>query len=421
MIRLGFAGYEPELTVEERRWRREARSAWLRLAVLGILIVNLLVGEHRGNPTVHEVVVGTYALATVLALGLVLTRHGPVWLGTALVLVDAAAVVALFHEHLYEPSRTLEHSLTTTSLAIAFALLNHVALRLRSRLVVLYASVVLTGWLSVLALVHSARSPSFTALAADSTLAVAFAFTSFVAFLLVNDHNALLRSAVRSERRRLSLSRFFSPGVVAELQSGHAAIDLERRIAAVMFIDLRSFTHFAESASPHEVAELLIDYRTHVTQAIFDWGGTVDKFMGDGVMAVFGQPRPRTDDAERAVRCALHLSGMLARWRLNRSKKGKPALEAGIGLHLGPVVGGVLESGQHHEFTVVGDAVNVSQRLERVAKVLDAALVVSAETLADVPAVAREVPWSWKDDVELEGRTRAMRIAYLPRERIVSG
>jgi adenylate cyclase len=420
MIRLGIAGEEPEWTVEERRWHREARSAWLRLAVLGILIVNLLVGEHHGSLTVHEAVVGSYALVTVVALGLALTKYGPARLGAMLVIVDAVAVVALLHEHLYERWGSIEHSLTTTSLAIAFVLLNHVSLRLRSHLVLLYAGIVLVGWLLVLALVHLAN-PSFAVLAADSTLATAFAFASFVAFLLVHDHNSLLRSAIRSERRRVSLSRFFSPSVVAELQSGRAAVDLERRIAAVMFIDLRSFTRFAESASPHEVAELLIDYRTQVTQAVFDLGGTVDKFMGDGVMAVFGQPRSSTDDAERALRCALYLSEALARWKLDRSKERKPALDAGIGLHVGPVIGGVLESGQHHEFTVVGDAVNISQRLERAAKALNAALVVSAETLAAAPGVARDVPWSWKDNVELEGRSGAMRIAYLPRERIVGG
>jgi adenylate cyclase len=275
------------------------------------------------------------------------------------------------------------------------------------------------GWLSLLfvknAFTNWQDAESLAVLEADTDLAVAFALASFVAFLLTQDHDSLLRSALRTERRRLGLSRFFSPDVVTELERGGVALHLERREAAVMFVDLRSFTRFAEAASAQDLAELLVDYRTQVMRAVFDWGGTVDKFIGDGVMAVFGQPQPKPDDAERAIRCAVHLRGLLGEWTLKRLGEGRPALEARIGLHVGQVIGGVLESGNHHEFTVLGDAVNVSERLERMAKTLDAALVISAKTLDRVPAMAAEFPWIWKDGVELEGRTGLLRVAYLPR------
>ena len=111
----------------------------------------------------------------------------------------------------------------------------------------------------------------------------------------------------------------------------------------------------------------------------------------------------------------MHLSGLLAEWKLKRLREGRPALEARIGLHVGQVIGGVLESGNRHEFTVLGDAVNVSERLERTAKTLDAGLVISAETLDRIPAMAANFPWMWKDGVELEGRTGLLKVAYLPR------
>jgi adenylate cyclase len=422
MIHLGIGRDEPALSVEERRWRREVRSAWLRLGVFGILIANLLLGEHGGNLLVHANVVVGYGLATVLALGLAHTRRGPGWLAGAFVVVDALAVVALFHEHLFAADDSFSHALTTTNLAIAFVLLTHVALRLRPLLVSLYAGLVVVGWLSLLFIKSAATlwqdTESVAVLEADSALAAAFAFAAFVAFLLIRDHDSLLRSALRSERRRLSLSRFFSPDIVTELERGRIKLDLERRVAAVMFVDLRSFTRFAEAASAKDLAELLIEYRTNVMQAVFEWGGTVDKFIGDGVMAVFGQPRPKEDDAERAIRCALHLSKLLARWKSQRLEEGRPALDAGIGLHLGPVIGGVLESGHHHEFTVLGDAVNVAERLERLAKTLDAALVISAETINRVPTIAAEIPWRWKDGVELEGRSAPVCVAYLARGHI---
>ena len=419
MIHLGIGRDEPGLSADERRWRREIRSAWLRLAVFGILIVNLLMGEHGGNLLVHANVVGGYGLATVLALGFALARRGPAWLSGAFTVVDALAVVALFHEHVFRAGDPFSHALTNTNLAIAFVLLNHVALRLRPTLVSLYAGLAVVGWLSLLVVKNAVtrwQDPqSVAVLEGDSALAAAFVFAAFVLFLLIRDHDSLLRSALRSERRRLSLSRFFSSGVVTELERGAVALDLERRMAAVMFVDLRSFTRFAEAASPKDLAELLVDYRTHVAQAVFDWGGTVDKFIGDGVMAVFGQPRPKEDDAERAIRCALHVSELLARWKLKRLKEGRPALDAGIGLHVGLVIGGVLESRLHDEFTVLGDAVNVAERLERLAKCFDAALVVSADVLTEVPAIMLEMPWVWKEGVELEGRSGAVKIAYLPR------
>jgi adenylate cyclase len=419
MIRLGVAADEPSVSAEERRWRRDARSAWLRLAVLGILVANLLVGEHDGNLLVHSHVVGGYAIATALALILAQARRGPVWLGTAFIVIDAAAVVALFHEHLCRSSSTLEHSLTTASLAIAFVLLNHAALRLRPALVVLYAGLVTVGWLSLLA-IRSALTGwhdehSLSVLFADSTLAVAFGFAAFVAFLLIQDHNVLLRTALKTERRRVGLSRFFSPSVVAELQADGIPTELQRRQAGVMFVDLRSFTRFAESAASQALADLLVDYRNQVTDIVFRWQGTVDKFIGDGVMIVFGQPKPKPDDAERALRCALHLSRALALWKTERQNEGRPALDAGIGLHFGEVIGGILQSAQHDEFTVLGDAVNVSERLERLTKTLDASLVVSGEALALVPDTYGSVPWTWKDGVELEGRSGTLRIAYLQR------
>lgn len=422
MVSLELAAQEPGLSTGERLWRREARSAWLRVAVFAILIVNLLIGEHDGNLLVHVHVVVGYALATALALGLALTRRGPLWSATAFVVIDAALVVALFHEHLVDPMGRLDHRLTTTSLAVAFLLLTHVALRLAPRFIVLFATVVVSGWLSLLFVAVLIRPigglsdvhPPFPVLS-EAAIAATFTFAAFVAFLLTRDHNLLVEQAVRSERRRYSLSRFFSPGVVARLQAGGKALDLARREAAVMFVDLRSFTRFAETAEPRDLVGLLVEYRRLVTQAVFEHGGTVDKFIGDGVMAVFGQPDPKPDDADRALRCALHLADVLAQWKGQRRREGRPSLDAGIGLHVGPVIGGIVETANHDEFTVFGDAVNVAERLDRLSRTLGASLVVSAALMSKVPSAEHTAAWVWKDGIELTGRAGALRIAYLPR------
>jgi adenylate cyclase len=424
VIGLGLGSTEPAISREERRWRREARSAWLRLAVLLILLANLLAGEPHGNLLVHANVLGAYTLATAAALALALGRRGPAWTGTLFVVIDAALVVALIHEHLFDASGLLEHKLTTPVLAIAFLLLHHVALRLTPRLVVVFAMIVVAGWLSLLVVTAALHGFDHRVEAgpqpqppywSEGALVAAFGFATLVAFLLTRDHGLLLRQAIRSEQRRHSLSRFFSPRVVAGLQTGTFSTALERREAAVIFVDLRSFTTFAETATPHDLAELLIEYRQHVTRLVFEWGGTVDKFIGDGVMAVFGHPVPAANDAQQALSCALRLAVVLDGWKRQRQGDGKAALDAGIGLHFGPVVGGIISSGNHDEFTVFGDAVNVAERLERLTKTLGASIVVSAAALNRVPSAEDVAPWLWKHEVELHGRSGLVSVAYLSR------
>ncbi len=203
---------------------------------------------------------------------------------------------------------------------------------------------------------------------------------------------------------------------MSELQERGDAVGLERRNAAIMFVDLRDFTSFAETAPARELALVLSEYRQLVTQTIFDHGGTVDKFIGDGIMAVFGQPRPKEDDADRALACGLDLVDALSDWRNHGVRNGYPALDAAIGLHYGTVVGGVLDSGCHSQFTVIGDTVNVAQRLETLAKSLDAPLVVSSELLARLKGPVPPALWTPQTAVALPGRRLPIDVWYLRRE-----
>ena len=419
---LGLAANEPDLTGEERRWRRETRSAWVRLVALVILVINLMVGEHASSILVHANVIIGYGLATFLALGLALAKRGSAWISALFVVIDAVLVVALFHEHLFAPGRTFDHGLTAPTLAIGFLLLTHVALRLEPRLVLLFSGLVIVGWLLLMTVTVTERSWGemphehiWPALLAEGALAAAFGFSAFVCYLLTRDHNVLLKGAVTNERRRRNLARFFPPNVLSELQTKGLSLNLSRRRAAIMFVDLRSFTSLSETIPPEGVAELLAEYRQLVTQAVFTYDGTVDKFIGDGVMAVFGQPHAAPDDTSRALQCALHLSASLAEWKETRLHAGKSALDAGIGLHVGPVIGGVLQSGSHDEFTVIGDTVNIAERLERLSGTLGATIVVSEAVMLEAPSSETTARWLWKEAAELDGRIGRLRIAYLPR------
>jgi adenylate cyclase len=413
-----LASSEPSLSRDERRLRRETRSAWLRLVAFLILVVNLVAAEHHDDLLVHANIVVSYGLATLLALAM--AKRGPEWLAAAFVVTDAVLVVVLFHAHLFAVTPSgIDQGLTALSLAVGFLLLTHVALRLKPRLVLLFAGLVLLGWLSFLAVAagnHVGSKDEWRWLWAEAALAAAFAFAALVCWLLTSDHNVLLRGAVTNERRRRNLARFFPPSVLSDLQTTSESLRLSRREVAVMFVDLRSFTRFSEAAAPEEIAELLAEYRELVTQAVFLRGGVVDKFIGDGVMAAFGQPRAAPDDAARALECAVDLQRSLSKWKIDRLSDGRSALDAGIGLHYGPVIGGILASGSHDEFTLFGDAVNVAERLERLSSPLRASLVISETVAARARMNDSCLQWVWQDDVELNGRSGKLRIAYLPRE-----
>lgn len=421
---LGLASHEPIPTAEQRRWRRERRSAWLRLIVSVILVVNLGFASRHENVLLHVNVVIGYGTATLLALALAILRRGPPWLTTFFVVLDALMIVVLFHEHLFAPGKALDHNLTAPSLAVGFVLLTHVALRLQPRLVLLFSGLVIAGWLSLLTVAVDAHlaagsSPAYNwqEFLAEGALAVAFGFAAFECWLLTSDHNVLLRSAVATELRRSNLSRFFSPNVLTELETTDDSLSLRRRHVAVLFVDLRSFTRLSESVEPEQVAELLAEYRELVTKEVFAHGGMIDKFIGDGVMAVFGQPKTTQGDAARALECAVHLSTALARWKEARTRRRVIAPDAGIGLHAGMAMGGVLQSGSHDEFTLFGDAVNVAQRLERLCKSLNASIVVSKDAMTKAREIsAAPGQWQWIEDVELDGRAGRIGIAYRPRQ-----
>ncbi|TCU40058.1 adenylate/guanylate cyclase domain-containing protein [Rhizobium azibense] len=400
-------------------YAREIRSILLRFVAFAILLANLLLGGNEGAGRTHLIVVVSYLVISITSVATARFLPDRSWLKTLFVVLDSLLVVLILYGHILGGPVTENHNLTTTSLVVAFILLNHVGLKLDRRLVLIFSSLVLFSWITMLAITaarhHTADTVSLIAsfFNQDLGLTVSFGFTAFAIYLLAKDHDRTRKEALRADERRLNLSRFFSPLVVADLEEGSSALDLERRNAAIMFVDLRNFTSFAETAPARELAWVLGEYRHLVSGTIFEHGGTVDKFIGDGVMAVFGQPSPREDDADRALACALDLVDALSDWK---NHSGYPGLNAGIGLHYGTVVGGVLDSGCHSEFTVIGDAVNVAQRLESLAKSFDAPLVVSSALMAQLQNPVPPALWISQSAVALPGRRLPIDVWYLRRE-----
>jgi adenylate cyclase len=193
----------------------------------------------------------------------------------------------------------------------------------------------------------------------------------------------LNQKIVAEEKKRERLGRFLSPNVASRILAatdhGGELGAPEVREVTILFADISGFTAMSETMSPSTVALLLNDYLSRMTDVIFKYEGTLDKYIGDAIMAIFGAPIDMPDHAARAIRAALEMQERLAEWNSER-KEGHPALSIRIGINSGNAVAGEIGSVKKKEYTVLGDTVNTASRLESsVAK--PGSVVIGANTL----------------------------------------
>lgn len=195
------------------------------------------------------------------------------------------------------------------------------------------------------------------------------------------------RQTLRFVIERAQFERFLPRPVVEAVISGEKDIDLggQERKASVLFADIHGFTSLCERMRPLEVLSLLNDYFSAVAAVVFKYGGTLDKYIGDAVMAVFGAPVARADDAERAVRCALEIREVVERVSLERDARGLRSVTFGVGIHTGLVVAGTLGSQDRMDYTVIGDTVNVACRVEALTRSLGTQILITRATLECLP------------------------------------
>jgi adenylate cyclase len=176
-----------------------------------------------------------------------------------------------------------------------------------------------------------------------------------------HSHAELSRRAIE----RQALERFMSSVVVEKILASPDEIRLggENQIATILFADIREFTRLAERLPPQKIVELLNEYFSEMTDLIFNNGGTLDKYLGDGIMALFGAPWPRADDAERAVKTAGEMQRALTALNRQWQARGQEPLQMGLGINTGQVTAGNIGSSKRMDYTVIGDAVNLASRL----------------------------------------------------------
>ena len=243
----------------------------------------------------------------------------------------------------------------------------------------------------------------------QATAVIVLGFATWICFHAGRNRLKLVESITRTEARRSRLQRYFSPGV-GELLEEHDDDDLalgQECDLTVLFTDIRGFTALSDELPGREVVQLLNTYHKRMVEAVFQHGGTLDKYLGDGLMAYFNAPVEQPDHATRAVQCALTMQAAVAAINTERAWHGDCELRVGIGIHSDRAIVGDIGAPHRREFTAIGRAVNIASRLEAMTKELECNVIVSAATADRAPEAFQ---WRELGEFPIRGSVTPLRL-----------
>lgn len=227
---------------------------------------------------------------------------------------------------------------------------------------------------------------------------------------LIETFGAMCRGLAEREKIKDAFGRFVNKTVAELAMKGELTLGGERRVATVLFSDIRSFTSISETMQPERVVDFLNRYLSRMVACVEATGGTVDKFVGDAIMAIWGVPVRTGRDTEAAALGALAMRASLAEFNAGRGGPDDPLIRIGIGINAGPVLAGQIGSERRMEYTVIGDAVNLASRIEALNKPFGTDILLSERA-------ARELGDAWAfgglPAVEVKGKSEPLRVYAL--------
>lgn len=396
----------------------EKLSALIRLVIFLFLATAIFAARSTadaGSPA--TTLVGLYGVGALLGLLLAWRRIFHPVIPYLFVTFDAILVVAQLLLLTRMMGMQPASAFAVPAAALIFVILIHASMRFRPWLVV-YAAVLFAALIELgsgfvdsspaapmagmMPMVHSSMAGLLNFQILPIILIL---LAALILFIIGRRTRRLLTDSLRHAARAARLSRYFSPNLAVRLADDDAEGMLtgRRQTVAVLFVDIRGFTSMGETMTPDELSAFLAEYRSRLTEPVFSYDGTVDKFIGDAIMAVFGSPIQREDDAARAVCCALEIIQAAACWSSERERAGQPPVAIGIGAHYGEVFAGAVGGGRLLEYTVIGDTVNVAERLERLSRQVDSDLVASSVLLKAAGRAGERAKWRQLPPHELKG------------------
>lgn len=407
-----------QAAIRRQQEQSEILIGWVQLAIV-VLVATAYESTAMPTGVVQEDysfeldVLATYGLFCLLRLGLAYARLLRPWMLYLSVVVDIALLMGLIYSFHYKYAQPAVFYLKVPTLLYVFLFIALRALRFEARFVLFTGFVAILGWIGLILYALGGRGgpPNPTddfveymnsnalLLYAEIDKMVAILLTTVVLALAIARARHLLVRAVSEGVAARDLSRFFDPGVAARIRGAAMSIKAgegELRDAAVLTVDLRGFTRLSTELAPDAVMALLQEYQGRVCPLIASHGGSIDKFLGDGILASFGAVVASPTAAADALRAADAVIETATQWSRERAAAGKPVVEIGLAVASGRVVFGAVGDGERLEFTVIGDAVNFASKLEkhnkqeRTRAVTDAATYRLAERQGYLPPAPRE-------------------------------
>ena len=369
----------------------EKLIGWSQLAI--VILFGVLYGLSRQTVPMGTAIwlltpaaIGLYFIATVIRLIMAYRIRMGFWLLAGSIAIDMALLYGLiwsFHLQYMQPASFYLKAPTQQYVYIFIALR---ALRFEVQYVVLAGAAAALGWVVMIGYVLFADphnnmitrsyvdylTSNSVLLGAEVDKIITIAAVTTILAFAIHGARRMMTQAVTGAQAQENLSRFFAPEIAQHISRSGDAIsagDGEAREAAILNLDVRGFTALASSASPQEVMSVLADYQRRMVPIIQRHGGAIDKFLGDGIMATFGATRPLADYAARAMAALEECMGVAAEWTAEQAALGRSSLAVNGALASGRIIAGAVGDATRLEYTVIGDAVNLSAKLEKHNKV----------------------------------------------------
>ena len=387
--------------IDRQRDASERLIGWIQLSLIVGLGVLFLLSPKTHETAVYARPIGwallAYFLFTLMRLALSYRIRLPAWFLALSVVADILLLLGIIWSFHIDYNQPPAFYLKAPTLLYVFLFISIRALRFDSRYVLLAGCAAAVGWLLMIGYAMfsaggmSAVTRDYVEYLTANRILLGAEFDKVITIVLVT---AILAVAIMRARRTLvrgaeehaaavALSRFFSPEIadrIAHAKEEIHAGEGQQRDAAILTTDIRGFTRIAEAMPANEVIEILTEYQARLVPAIQNAGGSIDKFMGDGILATFGAAVPSAAYAADALRAAEAVAIAAREWGAAREAAGKPALRVAVAVTAGPVVFGAIGDESRLEYTVIGDPVNLAAKLDKHGKGLNAGIVTTADT-----------------------------------------